>query len=270
MVEFKAPYNGWEMDPKDAFILDTAEGEIGADGQPRLKSNHLHYFQVQTQMAVRGTKTCDFVIFANKGILIVEVNFDEHFWAAVVSKVYCFYKKYIIPALLLQIFKENNRNAKTGTPENFSVNTPAMSKKKNNEHHPDKETNVNAPLKQPDRHTFSPPLSQQSGPKLNPEVQQLPESDLDQSKQSTGTSVLKHTKPTSRTQSKSVCTKPKIYSTKLKCTSEKHSTSKLKHTATKKHMSKLYRTKLLEPVSSQGKDFNSKKFELACKRKIEL
>ena len=38
-------------------------------------------------MAVAGLKTCDFVSYTSKGILIVTINFNDKFWATVVTTV---------------------------------------------------------------------------------------------------------------------------------------------------------------------------------------
>ena len=107
LVEFKCPYTGRDMDPKSAFLLDTVGGAINKAGFPYIRKNHIHYFQVQTGMAVCGLKQCDFVVFTNMGIFLAKVEFDEEFWKGTISTVKLFYTKKIIPALLLQI-KENN------------------------------------------------------------------------------------------------------------------------------------------------------------------
>jgi hypothetical protein len=75
LVEFKCPYTGRDMDPKSAFLLDTVGGAINEAGFPYIRKNHIHYFQVQTGMAVCGLKQCDFVVFTNMGIYIAKVEF---------------------------------------------------------------------------------------------------------------------------------------------------------------------------------------------------
>ena len=108
LVEFKCPYTGRDMDPKSAFLLDTVGGAINIAGFPYIRKNHIHYFQVQTGMAVCGLKQCDFVVFTNMGIFLAKVEFDEEFWKSTISTVKLFYTKKIIPALLLQIQESND------------------------------------------------------------------------------------------------------------------------------------------------------------------
>ena len=77
VVEFKCPFNGKDLDPKSAFLLESVGGTCNADGKLTLKRSHKHYYQVQTEMAVSGIPSCDFVIYTNKGILIVQIDFDK-------------------------------------------------------------------------------------------------------------------------------------------------------------------------------------------------
>ena len=93
LVEFKCPYTGRDMDPKSAFLLDTVGGAINEVGFPYIRKNHIHYFQVQTGMAVCGLKQCDFVVFTNMGIYIAKVEFDEEFWKSTISTVKLFHTK---------------------------------------------------------------------------------------------------------------------------------------------------------------------------------
>ena len=262
VAEFKAPYNGWEMDPKDAFLLDTVGGEIGADGQLKLKSNHLHYFQVQTQMAVRGLKTCDFVIFTSKGILIVEVNFDENFWAQVILKVSHFYTKYIIPALLLQFSKKNvkHSDAKANPSESPKSNTTAAAKQGQKSEH------CQSSPKQPAIQSNCTPLKPEFGPSVRPsDVQQPPPN---QSKQPVAASNIKDTNSISKSQSTTTKTK---MAKKLICSAIKNLHNKpLKHAPLKQETSKPLRKKTTETDLPEVHDLNSKKFEPSCKRKIEL
>ena len=46
-----------DMDPKEAFLLETVGGDTDKNGNSFLKkTTHLHYFQIQTGMAVCGLK----------------------------------------------------------------------------------------------------------------------------------------------------------------------------------------------------------------------
>ena len=59
VVEIKGPFKGKDLDTKIAFLLPTV--------------CHLHYFQVQTGMAVAGLKTYDFVPIQVKGYLLLQL-----------------------------------------------------------------------------------------------------------------------------------------------------------------------------------------------------
>ena len=56
----------------------------------KTKTFTLHYFQVQTYMAVSGYNTYDFVTYTSKGVHVVAiiiVNFNASFWKTVLTKV---------------------------------------------------------------------------------------------------------------------------------------------------------------------------------------
>ena len=101
LLEIKCPYKGADMDPKEAFLLETVGGD--KNGNYFLKTTHLHYFQIQTGMAVCGLKKCDFVVFTPKGIYVVNVNFDQAIWNSTSKTVKMFYTKNIISTLLTQM-----------------------------------------------------------------------------------------------------------------------------------------------------------------------
>ena len=52
VVEIKCPFRGKDLDPKIAFLLPSVGEKKGKDRTYFLGENHLHYFQVQTAMAV--------------------------------------------------------------------------------------------------------------------------------------------------------------------------------------------------------------------------
>lgn len=99
VVELKCPFTGKDLDPKIAFLLP-----IDKNGKYFLDENHIHYFQVQTCMAVSGFKTCDFVTYTSKGIFVITINFNVKFWETVVATVFKFYCKQIVPSFLLEAF----------------------------------------------------------------------------------------------------------------------------------------------------------------------
>ena len=104
VVEFKCPFNGKDLDPKIAFLLPSVGGKKDEVGNLFLDENHLHYFQVQTYMAVSGYQTCDFVTYTSKGMFVVKVNFNANFWETVVTKVCKFYCHQIVPSILKEAF----------------------------------------------------------------------------------------------------------------------------------------------------------------------
>lgn len=104
VVELKCPFTGKDLDPKIAFLLPSIGGKKDQEGKYFLDENHIHYFQVQTCMAVSGFKTCDFVTYTSKGIFVVAVNFNAKFWETVVATVFKFYCKQIVPSFLLEAF----------------------------------------------------------------------------------------------------------------------------------------------------------------------
>ena len=104
LLEIKCPYKGADMNPKEALLLETVGANTDKDGNCFLKAAHLHYFQIQTGMAVCGLTKCDFVVFTRKGIYIVPVNFDQTFWNSTIKTVKTFYTKNIISAVLTQIY----------------------------------------------------------------------------------------------------------------------------------------------------------------------
>ena len=82
------------------------------NGNVFLDKNHLHYFQVQTGMAVAGLKTCDFVTHTSKGIFIVTITFNDKFWVTVVATVYKFYCQQIVPSFLMEALPNDNFHTK--------------------------------------------------------------------------------------------------------------------------------------------------------------
>ena len=86
----KCPFKEKDLDPKVAFLLPSVGGKKDEDGKYFLEENHLHYFQVQTGMAVPGLKTNDFVPYASEGKFVVKISFNANFWETVVATVYKF------------------------------------------------------------------------------------------------------------------------------------------------------------------------------------
>ena len=66
----------------------------------KLKVETTWYYQAQGQMALTGIKNTDLVIYTNKGILIVPVEFDPVFWLHMLKKLQCFFVQHLAPELL--------------------------------------------------------------------------------------------------------------------------------------------------------------------------
>ncbi|CAN7950592.1 unnamed protein product [Ixodes pacificus] len=65
------------------------------DADARLKEEHLHYAQVQMQMALVKTTRAFFVVFTNVDINVEELKFNECFWNTAVSEAEDFYFNHI-------------------------------------------------------------------------------------------------------------------------------------------------------------------------------
>lgn len=64
-------------------------------------------------MAISGIHQCDLVIYTNKGILVVPIQFDSVFWEKTHDKLFSFFKKFIVPELLTgKILKDKQSVAK--------------------------------------------------------------------------------------------------------------------------------------------------------------
>ena len=75
-----------------AFLLDSVGGAIDCNGgEPCICKNHIHYFQIQTGMAVCGLGQCDFVVFTEKGIFMANIEFNEDFWKSTIRAVELFF-----------------------------------------------------------------------------------------------------------------------------------------------------------------------------------
>lgn len=66
----------------------------------KLKEETSWYYQIQGQMAISGIHATDLVIYTNKGILIVHVDFDKEFFLRMLEKLQLFFSKFMVPELL--------------------------------------------------------------------------------------------------------------------------------------------------------------------------
>ena len=58
----------------------------------QLKEEEPWYYQIQGQMAITGIHHTDLVIYTNKGILVVPVEFNQLFWLRMLEKLHLFYE----------------------------------------------------------------------------------------------------------------------------------------------------------------------------------
>lgn len=96
LLEIKSLYSKRNLLPAVAAadkVIKTPNGYI-------LKQETAWYYQVQGQMALTGVENTDVVIYTNKGILIVPVEFDPVFWQAVLQKLQLFFVQHLAPELL--------------------------------------------------------------------------------------------------------------------------------------------------------------------------
>lgn len=86
------------QDPR--FCLEILEPQ-GLDWSPvfGLKRSHPYFTQVQFQMAVTGLQKADFVVFTQRDLAVVQVDFDPRFWEETVSRLERFYFKALVPFL---------------------------------------------------------------------------------------------------------------------------------------------------------------------------
>ena len=66
----------------------------------QLKVETTWYYQIQGQMAITGVKHTALVIYTNKGILIIPVEFDPVFWLTILKKLQLFFVGHLAPELL--------------------------------------------------------------------------------------------------------------------------------------------------------------------------
>lgn len=82
--------------------IAASEYIIKVNGKYQLKTETRCHYQIQGELATTCLKNADLIIYTNKGILIIEVEFDVEFWNAMLKKLTDFYIGYMIPELLTQ------------------------------------------------------------------------------------------------------------------------------------------------------------------------
>lgn len=97
-MEIKSLFSKRNLPPHIA----ASEYIIKVNGKYQLKTETRCHYQIQGELATTCLKNADLIIYTNKGILIIEVEFDVEFWNAMLKKLTDFYIGYMIPELLTQ------------------------------------------------------------------------------------------------------------------------------------------------------------------------
>ena len=98
VIEIKCPFN-----IKDAVIIDSfqkCEFLTKINDSIILKSSHKYYTQLNSQMALAGTKIGYFVVWTKKDILIQQIPEDKKFWMTVSTNLEIFFKNYVAKRIL--------------------------------------------------------------------------------------------------------------------------------------------------------------------------
>ena len=100
VVEIKSLFSKRNLPPH--FVA--SEYIIKVDGiKYQLKTETRWHFQIQEELAATLSKNADLIIYTNKGILIIEVEFNMELWNAMLKKLTDFYiHGYMNPELLTQ------------------------------------------------------------------------------------------------------------------------------------------------------------------------
>ena len=75
VIEIKCPYKYRDIHP--AADLCLSDANYCLDKDCKLKTGHRYYTQVQTHLLVTGVSTCDFVVWTNAGMVVVNVPRDK-------------------------------------------------------------------------------------------------------------------------------------------------------------------------------------------------
>lgn len=103
VIEVKSIFAKRSLPPHIA----ASEYLIKIDGRFHLKTETKWYYQIQGELATTGLQVADLIIYTNKGIMVVEVEFNRDLWEAMLKKLTAFYKDYLVPELLTQkIYKQ--------------------------------------------------------------------------------------------------------------------------------------------------------------------
>ena len=98
VVEIKSLFSKRNLPPHIA----ASEYITKVNGKYQLKTETRWYYQIQGELATTCLKNADLIIYTNKGILVIEVQFNKEFWEGMLKKLTDFYLRYMIPELLTQ------------------------------------------------------------------------------------------------------------------------------------------------------------------------
>ncbi|XP_038672775.1 uncharacterized protein LOC119976364 [Scyliorhinus canicula] len=98
LLEVKCPYKHRNHTISQScedrnFCLENKKGE------PQLKKGHSYFTQIQCQLAVLDLPKADLVVYTNREVAIIPVEFDEKFWKKSVDKLEDFYTRAVLPEI---------------------------------------------------------------------------------------------------------------------------------------------------------------------------
>lgn len=70
----------------------------------KLDSKHRYYYQVQCQLFVTEMAYCEFVVWTKKDLFVQSLMPDEHFRNVNLPKAITFYKKVVLPEVIINCF----------------------------------------------------------------------------------------------------------------------------------------------------------------------
>lgn len=99
VLEIKCPFScrsvSWQEGIGEASFLEhDAHGSLG------VKQSHAYYYQIQAQMHICHATYCDFVVWSEKGAIILRINPCDVFITSAIKKATEFFKYCILPELI--------------------------------------------------------------------------------------------------------------------------------------------------------------------------
>lgn len=123
VVEVKCP---WKV--RDGHLEDLLKDENSCvtqcDSELVLKKTHRYYYQVQAQMFVCKVNYADFILWNKNGINVQRIPKDDTFIVSQIEKAENFFKKVLLPELVVHWFSRDKENADgTQTARDTSAST---------------------------------------------------------------------------------------------------------------------------------------------------